>query len=56
MTSISFYDSPLGRLLMRAEDDAVTGLWFIGQQHFPKELAAAAYMNEDSEALIRLRL
>ena len=56
MISISFYDSPLGRLLMRAEDEAATGLWFVGQQHFPAELASAAYMNEDSEALARLRL
>ena len=29
-------ESPLGSLLASAEDGALTGLWFIGQRHFPK--------------------
>ncbi|HXZ08897.1 MAG TPA: cysteine methyltransferase, partial [Paraburkholderia sp.] len=29
--------SPLGDILLRAEDDALTGLYFVGQKYFPKE-------------------
>jgi methylated-DNA-[protein]-cysteine S-methyltransferase len=28
--------SPLGPILYRAENDALTGLYFVGQKHFPK--------------------
>ena len=31
-------ESPLGTLLASEEDGALTGLWFIGQRHFPKGL------------------
>ena len=37
MKFIRYYDSPLGPMLMEAEDDALCGLWFVGQKHFPKE-------------------
>ena len=30
-------ESPLGPLLASEEDGALTGLWFIGQRHFPKD-------------------
>lgn len=29
------YISPLGEILLAAEGDALTGLWFIGQKYFP---------------------
>ena len=29
-------ETPLGTLLASAENGALTGLWFIGQRHFPK--------------------
>ena len=28
------YTSPLGEMLMAAEDGCLTGLWFVGQRHF----------------------
>ncbi|MGH8779501.1 methylated-DNA--[protein]-cysteine S-methyltransferase [Paraburkholderia sp.] len=36
MTTICmFVPSPLGDILLRAEDDALTGLFFVGQKYFP---------------------
>ncbi len=34
--------SPLGGILLAAEGDALTGLWFEGQRFFPDDLAADA--------------
>lgn len=32
---ITYYPSPLGRILLAADDIGLTGLWFTGQKHFP---------------------
>ena len=55
MTAISYYDSPIGRVLIHAEQDAVCGLWFIGQQHFPDEFVNAELRNEDIEIITRCK-
>ena len=34
----SDFDSPLGTLTLAAHDDALVGIWFEGQQHWPTEL------------------
>jgi methylated-DNA-[protein]-cysteine S-methyltransferase len=34
--------SPLGHILYRAEDDYLTGLFFVGQKHFPEGIAQAS--------------
>ena len=31
--------SPLGHILYRAEGDSLTGLFFVGQKHFPAGIA-----------------
>lgn len=31
MTCIQHYDSPLGGILLAADDDGLTGLWFDGE-------------------------
>ncbi len=33
MQHINYYDSPLGRIVMSADDIGITGLWFEGQKH-----------------------
>lgn len=43
MQYISYYNSPLGRMTMAAEDGALIGLWFEGQKYF------AATLDEDAE-------
>ncbi|MBZ9557675.1 MULTISPECIES: methylated-DNA--[protein]-cysteine S-methyltransferase [unclassified Modicisalibacter] len=30
-------DSPLGEMLLRAENDALTGIFFVGQRHYPAD-------------------
>ncbi len=34
MTYISYYDSPLGRMLLSSSQAGLTGLWFCGQKYF----------------------
>lgn len=40
-TTCMFVPSPLGDILLRAEDDALTGLFFVGQKYFPAMDAAS---------------
>ena len=43
MTYTQHYDSPLGGILLAADEEGLTGLWFDGQRYFartlPKEYA-----------------
>ncbi len=41
MTCITHYSSPLGRILLAADDIGLTGLWFSGQKYFPAALEGA---------------
>jgi methylated-DNA-[protein]-cysteine S-methyltransferase len=41
--------SPLGHILYRAEGDSLTGLFFIGQKHFPAGVAAPT-LSDDAPA------
>jgi methylated-DNA-[protein]-cysteine S-methyltransferase len=50
---VACYTSPLGRILAAVTDDAVTGLWFEGQRHFPP-LAATWAEDPDNPALTQL--
>lgn len=34
----SSYDSPIGAILLAADDDGLTGLWFCGQKYFARHL------------------
>lgn len=38
MTYIQHYDSPLGRILLAADEIGLTGLWFDGQKYFAATL------------------
>lgn len=38
MKYIRYYDSPLGRILLAADEQGLTGLWFEGQKFFPTSL------------------
>ena len=41
MPCISSYASPLGGMLLAADDVGLTGLWFEGQKHFARRLGSA---------------
>ena len=40
MTFIQHYDSPLGGILLAADEIGLTGLWFAGQKYFARDLPA----------------
>lgn len=40
MTFTQHYDSPLGSILLTADEMGLTGLWFDGQKHFARDLPA----------------
>ncbi len=40
MTFIQHYDSPLGGILLAADELGLTGLWFDGQKYFARDLPA----------------
>ena len=46
MTSFTYIGSPLGRLLLAAEESALTGLWFEGQRYFASTLPENAIRND----------
>ena len=46
MTFIQHYDSPLGAILLAADDVGLTGLWFEGQKYFAATLPAEVQTKE----------
>ncbi len=40
MTYVQHYDSPLGGILLAADEIGLTGLWFDGQKYFARDLPA----------------
>ena len=40
MDCIQYYNSPLGRIMMAGDGEALTGLWFDGQKYFAETLSA----------------
>ena len=39
MDFLHYYESPLGRITLAADGEALTGLWFDGQRHFGETLS-----------------
>lgn len=48
MKYVNFYDSPLGRIILAADDDGLSGLWFEDQKYFEMGLSENA-MAKDTE-------
>ena len=46
MTFIQHYDSPLGGILLAADETGLTGLWFDGEKYFADNLSAEHTMRE----------
>ena len=40
MTYVQHYDSPLGVILLAADEIGLTGMWFDGQKYFARDLSA----------------
>ena len=54
--SLHSYESPLGMMLMETHGDALVGLWFMGQKHFPERLKSMEFSACDSVASAEARL
>ena len=54
MTFIQHYDSPLGGILLAADEIGLTGLWFDGQKYFARDLPAER-IEEDTPVLSEAR-
>lgn len=48
------YESPIGRMLLAQEGDALVGAWFYGQKYFPKN--AESFLREETVLLRTARL
>ena len=46
MDYVQHYDSPLGRITLSSNGEALTGLWFDGQKHFGSTLSSV-FLEED---------
>ena len=53
MTFLTHYDSPLGGVLLAADEIGLTGLWFEGQKYFADNLPAERAERE-TETLARV--
>ena len=51
MTQLGYYNSPLGDILIEANDLGLCGLWFMGQKHFPKRLEMAVIDEADCKTI-----
>ena len=54
MLYTGYYHSPLGRLLLAADEIGLTGLWFEGQRHFAQGLAPV-HTDEETPILAQTR-
>jgi methylated-DNA-[protein]-cysteine S-methyltransferase len=54
MEYYDYYDSPLGQILLTANDAALTGLHFVGEKYYP-EVAAEWQRQPDAKLIVRAR-
>lgn len=54
MTYIQHYDSPLGGILLAADEIGLTGLWFEGQKYFARDLSGER-VDQETPALTEAR-
>lgn len=54
MTFIQHYNSPLGGILLAADEIGLTGLWFDGQKYFARDLPAER-VEQDTSVLSEVR-
>jgi len=52
---ISYYNAPVGRLLLAAQEDALTGLWMEGQKYYPHDLARTGMQDDTHTTLLRAK-
>lgn len=56
MIYTTYYESPVGRLLLAAKDSALVGAWIEGQKYFPVSLREIAAEDENTPILRQTKL
>ena len=56
MKTVSFYKSPIGLILLAANDDSLCGLWFSGQKDIPEDIAKTPASMNVPEVIKNTRL
>ena len=51
MQYITYYDSPLGRILLSADDKGLTGAWFEGQKYYARTIEGEELLERDTAVL-----
>ncbi len=51
----SYYDSPVGRLLLASDGISLTGLWIAGQKYYADTISGAICEKNDLPVLVRTR-
>lgn len=54
MAYVQHYDSPLGGILLAADESGITGLWFDGQKYFARDLPAER-VEQNTPALVEAK-
>ena len=49
------YDSPLGRMLIASDGEAICGLWFLGQKHFSSSISDELFENDDLAIFVKVK-
>lgn len=47
MFFVSYYDSPVGKIVIVSDGKSLTGLYFEGQKYFPETLEKASFKNDE---------
>lgn len=55
MVYSSYYDSPVGRLLLASDGISLTGLWIAGQKYYADTISGAICEKNDLPVLVRTR-
>ncbi len=51
MDIFTYYESPLGKMVLTARDGAITGCYFVGQKHYPAQ--AESFQEAADNALLK---
>lgn len=52
MESAQYYESPIGKMLLTADTEGLTGIWFVNQKFYPLH-PETTYVDENTEILER---
>ena len=55
MDYVSYYDSPIGKLTLASDGEAICGLWLEGQKYYCATMANEPVVDDDGPAIAQMR-